>query len=179
MPLTRPSFPAPAQIFNQAESFGFDMELLDIGGGFTGHFDSHGNVMFGEIANTINSSIAKHFPPETGVRIIAEPGRYFAETAASLLTPVYGQRDRQDAVTGKVRKDYWLTDGLVSGGGCVSVGGYVWGVDRHWGCFCGGPLLLLWPTPCLLEVAFCPALGLSCNGSVLHWMKPLANSHLT
>jgi hypothetical protein len=28
------------------------------------------------------------------VRVIAEPGRYFAETAATLLTPIYGHRDR-------------------------------------------------------------------------------------
>ena len=102
------------QIFDEAEAMGFAMELLDVGGGFTGHFDAHGNVMFGEIANTINSSLAKHFPPEMGVRVIAEPGRYFAETSASLLTPVYGQRDRVDGVTGKISKDYWLTDGLVS-----------------------------------------------------------------
>lgn len=35
-------------IFDLAEMMGFSMELLDIGGGFTGHFDEHGNVMFGE-----------------------------------------------------------------------------------------------------------------------------------
>jgi ornithine decarboxylase len=106
-------------IFDEAEAMGFAMELLDVGGGFTGHFDAHGNVMFGEIANTINSSLAKHFPPEMGVRVIAEPGRYFAETSASLLTPVYGQRDRVDGVTGKISKDYWLTDGLYGSFNCI------------------------------------------------------------
>ena len=35
-------------IFDLAEMMGFHMELLDIGGGFTGHFDGQGNVMFGE-----------------------------------------------------------------------------------------------------------------------------------
>ena len=51
-------------MFDSAIELGFDMQLLDIGGGFTGHFDSHGNVMFGEIASTINEALAKHFPPE-------------------------------------------------------------------------------------------------------------------
>ncbi len=94
------------------------MELLDIGGGFTGRFDAHGNVMFGEIANTINAALAAHFPQEMGVRVIAEPGRYFAETSATLMTPVYGQRDRVSP-DGEVKKDYWITDGLYGSFNCI------------------------------------------------------------
>ncbi len=41
-------------IFDLAEMMGFHMELLDIGGGFTGHFDEHGHVIFGETAVAIN-----------------------------------------------------------------------------------------------------------------------------
>ncbi|EFJ40311.1 hypothetical protein VOLCADRAFT_84542 [Volvox carteri f. nagariensis] len=106
------------KVFDEAHTLGFHMELLDIGGGFTGHFDEMGNVMFGEIANTINTALAAHFPPEMGVRVIAEPGRYFAETSSTLLTPVYGQRDRV-AHDGAVKKDYWLTDGLYGSFNCI------------------------------------------------------------
>lgn len=53
-------------IFDLAEMMGFHMELLDIGGGFTGHFDDHGSVMFGETANAINSALESEFPPDTG-----------------------------------------------------------------------------------------------------------------
>lgn len=106
-------------IFDQAEALGFHMELLDIGGGFTGHFDTMGNVMFGDIANAINAAVAEHFPIDQGVRIIAEPGRYFAETAASLMTPVYGQRDRLNADGSVKNKDYWLTDGLYGSFNCI------------------------------------------------------------
>ncbi len=52
-----------------------------------------------------------HFPPERGVRVIAEPGRFFAEAAASLIVPVYGVRDRTCAKTGAPKKDYWITGG--------------------------------------------------------------------
>ena len=45
------------QIFDQAEGLGYNMELLDVGCGFTGHFDACGNVMFGEIANTDRKSV--------------------------------------------------------------------------------------------------------------------------
>lgn len=107
------------KIFDEANAMGFHMELMDIGGGFTGHFDEMGNVMFGEIATTINNAIAMNFPPEMGVRIIAEPGRYFAETSSSLFTPVYGQRDRK-AENGSIKqKDYWLTDGLYGSFNCI------------------------------------------------------------
>lgn len=106
------------EIFDAAESLGYNMELLDIGGGFTGHFDSLGNVMFGDIATTINTAVSLHFPAEQGVRVIAEPGRYFAETSASLFTPVYGHRDRRDS-NGNITKDYWLTDGLYGSFNCI------------------------------------------------------------
>ncbi|GIL90127.1 hypothetical protein Vretimale_13916 [Volvox reticuliferus] len=109
------------KVFDEAASLGFRMDLLDIGGGFTGHFDELGNVMFGEIANTINAALAKYFPPggELGdVRVIAEPGRYFAETSSTLLTPVIGQRDRV-AKDGSIHKDYWLTDGLYGSFNCI------------------------------------------------------------
>lgn len=105
-------------IFDTAEGMGHTMRLLDIGGGFTGHFDEHGHVMFGDIARTINKAISMHFPVESGVKIIAEPGRYFAETSACLVVPVYGKRDRQGA-SGAVHKDYWLTDGLYGSFNCI------------------------------------------------------------
>ncbi|PNG66935.1 Ornithine decarboxylase, partial [Tetrabaena socialis] len=77
------------KVFDDAQALGFHMELLDIGGGFTGRFDAGGNVMFGEIANTINAALASAFPPDAcpGLRVIAEPGRYFAESSATLFTP--------------------------------------------------------------------------------------------
>jgi len=81
-------------VFDAGEALGHHMDLLDIGGGFSGRFDSHGHVMFGDIARTINAALSAYFPADVGVRVIAEPGRYFAETSAALLVPVYGKRDR-------------------------------------------------------------------------------------
>ncbi|KAG2490269.1 hypothetical protein HYH03_011224 [Edaphochlamys debaryana] len=109
------------KVFDEASALGFKMDLLDIGGGFTGHFDGLGNVMFGEIATTINAALAAHFPPggEGGeVRVIAEPGRYFAEASSTLFTPVIGQRDRI-IKDGSIHKDYWLTDGLYGSFNCI------------------------------------------------------------
>jgi hypothetical protein len=38
------------------------------------------------------SAIDEHFPADRGVRVIAEPGRYFAETSATLFATILGQR---------------------------------------------------------------------------------------
>lgn len=105
------------RIFDEGAVRGHAMTLLDIGGGFTGRFDGHGHVVFGDVARAVNAALSAHFPAEAGVRVIAEPGRYFAEASAALAVPVYGRRDRPLA-GGGVHKDYWLTDGLY-GGLCV------------------------------------------------------------
>lgn len=105
-------------IFDEASALGYNMDLLDIGGGFSGRFDAHGNVIFGEIASTINAALTAHFPPESGVRVIAEPGRYFAESASTLFTPVYGQRDKVD-LSGCIKKEYFITDGLYGSFNCI------------------------------------------------------------
>lgn len=108
------------KVFDAGEALGHHMTLLDIGGGFSGRFDAHGHVMFGEIARTINAAISAYFPADSSscVRVIAEPGRYFAETSAALLVPVYGKRDRPGE-SGAVHKDYWLTDGLYGSFNCI------------------------------------------------------------
>ncbi|KAG5190941.1 hypothetical protein JKP88DRAFT_251889 [Tribonema minus] len=51
-------------VFDQATALGFHMRLLDLGGGFTGRFDSEGNIlsMKGALPGAINTAIAKHFP---------------------------------------------------------------------------------------------------------------------
>ncbi len=50
---------AAARVFKMGKAYGFDMDLLDIGGGFA----------------AVNAALDAHFPPCSGIRIIAEPGR--------------------------------------------------------------------------------------------------------
>uniref|UniRef100_A0A667WHN0 ornithine decarboxylase n=1 Tax=Myripristis murdjan TaxID=586833 RepID=A0A667WHN0_9TELE len=45
-----------------------------------------------KIAATINVALDEFFPPECGVQIIAEPGRYFVESAFTLAVNVIGKR---------------------------------------------------------------------------------------
>jgi len=79
-------------------NYGFTIELIDIGGGFTESTLFH-----------ISESVAngkEEFFKNGRIKIIAEPGRYFVETVATLYTKIINVREREDSI------EYWLTDGL-------------------------------------------------------------------
>lgn len=65
----------PLQAFDMGAAYGFNMELLDIGGGFTAPYDEATGRLFYTTAAVINTTLDTHFPPGCGVRVIAEPGR--------------------------------------------------------------------------------------------------------
>lgn len=67
-----------------AERHGYTPRIIDIGGGFSSNhvFD------LGPIPSMINQALNDNFNSE--FKFIAEPGRYFVEHVATLLTPVIG-----------------------------------------------------------------------------------------
>nr|XP_042122922.1 ornithine decarboxylase [Peromyscus maniculatus bairdii] len=69
-------------VFDMGTEVGFNMYLLDIGGGFPGSEDT--KLKFEEITSVINPALDKYFPPDSGVRVIAEPGRYYVASAFTL-----------------------------------------------------------------------------------------------
>ncbi|XP_044038032.1 ornithine decarboxylase-like isoform X2 [Siniperca chuatsi] len=77
-------------VFDIANLLGFQMSLLDIGGGFSGREDFQ--VKFEELSEVINGALDEFFPPDSGVQIIAEPGRYFVESAFTLAANVIAKR---------------------------------------------------------------------------------------
>jgi len=96
-------------IFNLGVQQGFNMNLLDIGGGFPGYPSSESDEpSFEELANTINIAIKKNFS-DSNVRIIAEPGRYMVASAYTLVTKVTTVRDTSGS-GGDVR--YYINDGV-------------------------------------------------------------------
>ncbi|EDO44188.1 predicted protein [Nematostella vectensis] len=86
---------AARSVFNLAVQFGFNCTLLDIGGGFPG--DPNAAITFEEICTTINPLLEEHFPPSSGVRIIAEPGRYYSSSSFTLAVNVYSRREVQSS----------------------------------------------------------------------------------
>jgi len=87
------------KVFEKAEEKGFNMRLLDIGGGWPGD-DSHGPTI-SDIANAIRPRIDALFPPH--VRIIAEPGRYFVSESHTLVLNVISKREMRTTSPADIR----------------------------------------------------------------------------
>ncbi|XP_004310179.1 PREDICTED: ornithine decarboxylase-like [Fragaria vesca subsp. vesca] len=79
------------------------MYVLNIGGGFVSDA-----LCFEAAAAAVNAAVDKCFSEEgrRNLTVIAEPGRFFAETAFTLVTNIIGKR-----VRGKVRQ-YWINEGF-------------------------------------------------------------------
>ncbi|XP_005095259.1 ornithine decarboxylase [Aplysia californica] len=78
------------EAWNMAQAYGFEMTLLDIGGGFPGQKSAP--ITFEEIASVLNQALDMYFPKGSGVRIIAEPGRYFVASAFTLAVNIIAKR---------------------------------------------------------------------------------------
>lgn len=78
------------RIFDMGCALGFDMCILDIGGGFPGYSATVG-PSFVQVAKAVNDALDEFFS-DSNVRVIAEPGRYFAASAFSLVTNIIDKR---------------------------------------------------------------------------------------
>lgn len=104
-------------LFDWGTTLGHDMYLLDIGGGFPGHNEDE--LTFPKVASVINTSLDQHFPPECGVEIVGEPGRFYATSAYTLCVNIIA---RNDVPANKITKNdndanelgimYYINDGV-------------------------------------------------------------------
>ncbi len=92
-----------AEIMNDARARGYELKIIDIGGGFPVPYDSQ-VPEFEKLARLINCEIKRLFPAD--IEIIAEPGRFIVATAAQLVTEIIG-KSRRD---GKIF--YYINDGV-------------------------------------------------------------------
>jgi ornithine decarboxylase len=92
-----------AGIFNEANSRGFDLKLIDIGGGFPAPYNKQVKP-FRDLARKINSEIDRLFPKN--IEILAEPGRFMCATCATLVAKVIGKADRNG------KRLYYIDDGI-------------------------------------------------------------------
>lgn len=105
------------QLFDlAARDYGFNMTVLDLGGGYPGNRGSSIN----KIATIVNTSLDRYFPDGCGVDIIAEPGRYYVASAFTLATRIHGRReltsDDDESVTSYF---YYINDGVYGSFNCM------------------------------------------------------------
>ena len=92
-----------ASIFKESKSRGYELKILDIGGGFPAPYDDSVKP-FRELSKKIGSEIERLFPKD--IEILAEPGRFIVATSAVLFTKVIGKSLRD----GKLY--YYINDGV-------------------------------------------------------------------
>ena len=104
------------------------MTVLDIGGGFSGSVattesSQEHDVTLTAVAVEVNESLERLFPAVEGVRVISEPGRYFAEACVTLACQVYSRRIRSEAdgevSPGEDTHQYFVSDGLYGMMNCI------------------------------------------------------------
>ncbi|XP_037045363.1 ornithine decarboxylase-like [Bradysia coprophila] len=90
------------QLFDVADTYGFKLQLVNIGGGFMGNDMS----LLANYAKYINRGIDLYFP-DPSLTIISEPGRYFSESALTLVVQVILKKVSSD---GHVH--YYINDSI-------------------------------------------------------------------
>lgn len=90
-------------VFDEAKRVGFEPRILDIGGGFPG-WDEAGEATFKDHARDISEVLEDKFGAE--VRVIAEPGRFFAASVQALLATVVSVASSSQGFR------YYLNDGV-------------------------------------------------------------------
>jgi len=103
------------RVFMEAEEVGYNMSILDLGGGWPGNNTQ--KIDFRVIANAIRPVLDDLFPAE--VEIIAEPGRYFVAASHTLAVNVFAKRTVHDNSTGQKHFLYYCNDGVYQSFNCM------------------------------------------------------------
>ncbi|KAA1096659.1 hypothetical protein PGT21_024456 [Puccinia graminis f. sp. tritici] len=119
--------------FELGQELGFHFDFLDVGGGF-------GDDNFDLLAEGLLAGLDKYFPVGCGVRVIAEPGRYFVTRAFELATNIIARRkaptpppsslvavradEQADDLASKDQQDspvtmYYINDGVYGAFNCI------------------------------------------------------------
>jgi len=109
--------------FDIGAELGYRFDLLDVGGGFQGE-------TFETMAGVIQLALERYFPVDgagAGVRVIAEPGRFYVTEAFELATNIIARRglavdgidDADVAAEDKPITMYYINDGVYGAFNCT------------------------------------------------------------
>lgn len=115
-PVFRRAILAARILFDLGATFGFKMNLLDIGGGFPGNSDT--TELLDEISTIVNSSLEEFFP-DPRIKVISEPGRFFVASAYTLACNIYAKKSVKIGDKGDLKTMYYITDGLYGSFNCI------------------------------------------------------------
>ncbi|KAM9340057.1 antizyme inhibitor 1b [Symphorus nematophorus] len=73
--------------FDMGVDLGFNMNILDIGGGFTGS-----EFQLKQVESAVRPLLDAYFSPLSGVQVLAQPGSFYVASAFSLAVNVIGKK---------------------------------------------------------------------------------------
>ncbi|XP_030003363.1 antizyme inhibitor 1b [Sphaeramia orbicularis] len=74
-------------VFDMGVELGFNMNILDIGGGFTGS-----EFQLKQVESAVRPLLDTYFPPLSGVQVLAQPGSFYVASAFNLAVNVIGKK---------------------------------------------------------------------------------------
>jgi ornithine decarboxylase len=104
-------------VFDMGKEYGFNMNILDIGGGFPGTDD--GPVTFEQLGKEINESIDIYFNDIPDIKIIAEPGRFMNTSSHTLVCTIIGIKSSENKETGEKEYKYTINDTIYGSFNCI------------------------------------------------------------
>jgi ornithine decarboxylase len=95
-------------VYDIGKEMGFELNIINLGGGFPGDNDE----AFLQMVSVINSSINEFFK-DTNAKFMAEPGRYFVTSAYTLITSIINKKiiKNPDSPSDK-HIIYYLSEGI-------------------------------------------------------------------
>lgn len=106
-------------VFTIGEKYGFNMSMLDLGGGFPGKKGESYLRLFENICDNINRAVSEFFTDVKNLKVMAEPGRYFVQTSHTLVVNVIGKNMRTNQETGTQEFMYYMNDGVYGSFNCI------------------------------------------------------------
>ncbi|KAF9231371.1 pyridoxal-dependent decarboxylase [Melanogaster broomeanus] len=167
--------------FDMGVQAGYQFSLLDVGGGFE-------DARLEAAASVLKCAIDQYFPDRSGIRLIAEPGRYYVSRAFSLATNIIARRapvnenSSETAAPCVSQSDepsvmYYINDGVYGAFNCILfdhqvVEPYVLSMDRSFHVSDSEPLSLssVWGPTCDSMDCVCKVVMLPSALQVGDWL---------
>ncbi|KIK96291.1 hypothetical protein PAXRUDRAFT_318801 [Paxillus rubicundulus Ve08.2h10] len=169
------------EAFDMGSQAGYTFSLLDVGGGFE-------DARFEAAASVLKCAINQYFPDRSGIRLIAEPGRYYVSRAFSLATNIIARRSKmaenslEAAASSGSGSDapsvmYYINDGVYGAFNCILfdhqvVEPYVLSMNRSFHLSGSEPMSLssVWGPTCDSMDCVCKAVMLPRGLQVGDWL---------
>ncbi|XP_068189046.1 antizyme inhibitor 1b [Antennarius striatus] len=127
-------------VFDMGVDLGFNMNILDIGSGFTGS-----DFQLKQVESAVRPLLDAYFSPMSGVQVLARPSNFYVASAFSLAVSVIGKElvtcHWGDLTQGEKNEDteflYYINEGVYGAFGCKLLGNSIAAPSVHKYGLCG------------------------------------------